>query len=73
MKNAELKYVASESEDLEVWVQTLLTIYPTIPNIERVISSIIESRAVSSLSTFFAPNGQRVPPEPAPPSPDGGC
>lgn len=57
MKRAEKELKLSTDKDLTTWIRTLLAIYPTLPNIERVISSIIESRACS-LNSCYAPNGQ---------------
>lgn len=57
MKRIEMKENLAKDKDLEVWVKTLLTVYPTIPNIEKVVSSIIESKACN-LSSSFASNGQ---------------
>ncbi len=57
MKKTELRQKLAKDKDLEVWIRTLLTVYPTIPNIERVINRIIESRACN-LSSSYAYNGQ---------------
>ena len=57
MKKTERKEKLKLDNDLETWIKTLLTIYPTIPNIEKVISSIIESRACN-LTSCYASNGQ---------------
>ena len=57
MKRDELKLKLTKDEELETWIKTLLTVYPTIPNIEKVISSIIESKACN-LSACYTCNGQ---------------
>ena len=46
MKNNEI-LEDMERETLSTWVKTMLTIYPTLPNIIKVIDSIVELRATN--------------------------
>lgn len=56
MKNNEI-LEDMERETLSTWVKTMLTIYPTLPNIIKVIDSIVELRA-TNLTSAYTSSGQ---------------
>lgn len=56
MKNNEI-LEDMEREALGTWVKTMLTIYPTLPNIIKVIDSIVELRA-TNLTSAYTSSGQ---------------